>query len=132
MRVLAVFTIIAAGLAAMPALAQMAPRAAFVVQSPSTILPALPAPPIDANAAPADFLRTAERALVAGQTGEAREAMEMAQTRLLDRSVPLGQTDRPSEQPAVTLISQGLRALDTGDRMTGLRMIQAATAAIAP
>jgi hypothetical protein len=52
--------------------------------------------------------------------------MKMAQIRVLDRSVPLGTTGIPSEQPAVKLISQGLQALAAGDRATCLRVIQAA------
>ena len=119
-----------AGLIANAVLAQPLPRGAFVAQPPSTVVPALPAPALDENAAAADFLNAAERALSAGRPGETREAMERAQTRLLDRSVPLGQTDRPSDEPAVALISQGLLALDAGDRATCLRLIQAAVAAI--
>ena len=113
------------------ALAQPAPRGSFVAQPQSTVVPPLPVPAIDEDAAPETFLRGAERALVAGRTEEARSGMEMAQTRLLDRSVPLGQTDIPSDQAAVKLISQGLHALDDGDRLTCLRMIQAAIAATA-
>ncbi len=110
-------------LLATPALAQSLP---FGAEPPPVIAPALPAPALSEDASPTDFLRAAESALAAGRTGEAQESMEMAQTRLLDRSVPLGQTGVQSDQPAVKLISQGLRALAAGDRMTCLRMLQAA------
>ena len=93
---------------------------------PAKIATPLPSPALSEDASPTDFLRAAENALAAGRTGEAQEAMEMAQTRLLDRSVPLGQTHIQSDQPAVKLISQGLQALTVGDRITCLRMIQAA------
>jgi hypothetical protein len=130
MRYVTLSMTLVAGLTASAAHAQPLPPGAFVTQPPSTIVPALPAPAVDDNAAAVDFLNAAEHALSAGRTGETREAMERAQTRLLDRSVPLGQTDRPSDNPAVGLISQGLRALEAGDRATCLRMIQAAVAAI--
>ena len=125
---LALRTTLLTALLAAPAFAQTPPRSSFTEQSTSTVAPALPSPGLSENAAAVDFLRVAENALAGGRTGQAQEAMEMAQTRLLDRSVPLGQTDRPSDHPAVKLISQGLQALAAGDRATCLRMIQAAAA----
>jgi hypothetical protein len=92
----------------------------------STIAPNLPGPSIGPNASPADFLRAAQAALQAGRTGETQQALEMAQTRLLDRSVPMGQTNNPSDHPAVTQISQALRALAGGDRAQTMQLIQAA------
>ena len=86
----------------------------------------LPTPAVGENASAADLLRAARSALAAGRTGEAQQALEMAQTRLLDRSVPLGQTDKPSDDPVVRQISQALRALAADDRPTCLRLIEAA------
>ena len=106
-----------------PAFAQTLPPAA---EPPPTLATALPAPPLGDDASPAEFLRAAAHALAAGRSGEAQQSMEMAQTRLLDRSVPLGSTGIPSEQPAVKLISEGLQALSAGDRDTCLRKIEAA------
>ena len=74
------------------------------------VAPSLPSPTVTGNL-PSDFLRAAQGALAAGRTGEAQQAMEMAQTRLLDRSVPLGQTNVPASNPIVTQISQALREL---------------------
>lgn len=79
---------------------------------------------------PSDYLKIAQNALAAGRTGEAHEALEMAQTRLLDRSVPLGTTNRPSDNPAVGEISRALQALDAHDRMTCLQLIQAALGSV--
>jgi hypothetical protein len=132
---LAAFTVIAALLTG-PALAQ--PSAT----GPSTDSPsgvgsagagglastALPAPPVDANAPPTAFLRAAQSAMLVGRNGEAQEALEMAQTRLLDRSVPLFQTNNPSQNPAVREISLALQSLAVGNRETALRHIQAAIA----
>ena len=78
---------------------------------------------------PSDFLRAAQGALAAGRTGEAQQAMEMAQTRMLDRSVPLGQTGVPDSNPVVTLISQALRALGERDRAASMQARGAARAA---
>jgi hypothetical protein len=92
----------------------------------STIAPNLPTPPIGPGATPADFLRAAQSSLLAGRTGEAQQSLEMAQTRLLDRSVPMGQTNNPSDHPAVTLISQALQALGAHDRAQAMQLIQSA------
>jgi hypothetical protein len=97
-------------------------------QSTDTVLTPLPAPEGVAGDRPSDYLRAAQGALAAGRPKEAREALEMAQTRMLDRSVPLGQTDRPSDNPTIGEISQALQALEARDRPATLRMIQAALA----
>jgi hypothetical protein len=92
----------------------------------SVIAPNLPSPQLDRNASAVDFLRAAQTALQANRTGEAQQSLEMAQTRLLDRSVPMGQTNNPSDHPAVTQVSQALRALAAGDRAQTMQLIQAA------
>jgi len=89
----------------------------------STIAPTLPPPGIVANATSRDYLITARGALLAGRTGQAQEAMEQAQTRLLDRSTPLFQTDRPSADMAVARISDALHALGAGDRAMALGIL---------
>jgi len=86
----------------------------------------LPTPAVGENASTADLLRAARGALAAGRTGEAQQALEMAQTRLLDRSVPLGQTDRPSDNPMVQQIAQARQALLADDRPACMRLIEAA------
>lgn len=92
----------------------------------STIAPNLPSPPIGPNANAVDYLRAAQSALQAGRSGEAQQSLEMAQTRLLDRSVPMGQTNNPNDNPAVTQISQALRALAAGDRTQTMQLIDSA------
>ncbi len=94
------------------------------------VAPALPTPPVGPNASPVSFLQAAQTALAAGRTGEAQQSLEMAQTRLLDRSVPAFQTDRPSDDPAVKAISQALQALGMGDRTGSLAQIQLALQAV--
>lgn len=92
----------------------------------SEIAPNLPSPQLGPDASPVDYLRAAQGALAAGQTGEAQQALEEAQTRLLDRSVAYGQTNNPSDNPAVTQITQALHALAAGDRGTCMALIQSA------
>ena len=92
----------------------------------SEIAPNLPSPDLGPNASPLDYLQAAQNALAAGRTGEAQQAMEQAETRLLDRSVPYEQTGTPSANPAVTQIDQALRALAAGDRDRCMQLIQAA------
>jgi hypothetical protein len=92
----------------------------------STIAPTLPAPDVGENATPQQLLVAARQSLAAGRTGQAQEALERAQTRLLDRDTPLFQTNVPSNHPAVQQISTALRALGAGDRATAMRAIDAA------
>ena len=92
----------------------------------STVAPTLPEPSVGENATPQQLLVAARAALAAGRTGEAQEAMERAQTRLLDRATPLFQTDRPSTHQAVLEITSALRALGNRDRSGALRGIEAA------
>jgi hypothetical protein len=92
----------------------------------SMIAPNLPNPSLGPDAGPADYLHAAQASLQAGRTGEAQQSLEMAQTRLLDRSVPMGQTNNPSDNPAVTQISQALRALAAHDRAQAMQLIQSA------
>lgn len=94
----------------------------------SEIAPNLPSPNLGPNASPADYLRAARTALATGKTGEAQQALEMAQTRALDRSVPQGQTNSPSQSPLVTSIGEALRALGAGNRGSAMQAIDAATA----
>lgn len=92
----------------------------------STIAPNLPSPALGPNATPAEYLRAARSALQSGRTGEAQQSLEMAQTRLLDRSVPMGQTNTPDSNSAVNQITQALQALASGDRAQTMQLIDSA------
>lgn len=78
------------------------------------------------DAKPSDLLRAAQGALATGHLGQTQEALEMAQTRLLDRSVAIGHTDDASTNPAVLAISQALQALAAKDRAGCMQSIQTA------
>ena len=88
----------------------------------------LTTPALPADSPPEAYLRAAQAALATGHDGEAQQAMEMAQTRLLDRSVPLGQTGIPSANPAVDGISAALTRLTAGDRSGAMQKLDAVLA----
>ena len=92
----------------------------------STVVPALPSPPGGDEQRASDYLKAAQGALAAGRSGEAQQALEMAQTRMLDRSVPMGQTNNPNDNPTVQQISRALQALAVRDRATSMQFIEAA------
>ena|ERR1700733_4042779 len=92
----------------------------------STVVPALPSPPGGDEQRASDYLKAAQGALAAGRSGEAQQALEMAQTRMLDRSVPMGQTNNPNDNPTVQQISRAIQALAAHDRATSMQLIQAA------
>ncbi len=94
----------------------------------SVLAPNLPPPPRGENASPRDYLAAARGALAAGRTGEAQQALEMAETRALDRSVPLFQTAGPIEDPLVAEIEDALHTLSVGDRLRSMRIIEASIA----
>lgn len=98
-------------------------------ETTSSIAPNLPAPPVDENAPAHEFLAAARGALAAGRTGEAQQALEMAETRLLDRSMPLFQTKAPITDPLVAKIRNALHALGAGDREGAMRLVEEAMAA---
>jgi len=60
-------------------------------------------------------LSAAQRALSEHRTGAAQEALERAETRLLDRSTPQGMTDTPSVNPVTQTIAQARQALGHHD-----------------
>jgi hypothetical protein len=82
----------------------------------SVIAPRLPgaaAPGINQTAG--QLLRMAQDDLSRHQTGAAQEALERAETRLLDRSTPAGMTDAPDRNAVVLTISQAREALGHHD-----------------
>jgi hypothetical protein len=101
--------------------------------SPSRIVPPpagsppyaarLPSPDLPEGSSASQYLAVAADALARNQTGLAQSALGHAETRLLSRSVPLFQTDKPSANPAVTLISQARQALGAGDVATAQALV---------
>jgi hypothetical protein len=94
----------------------------------SPIAARLPSPDVGEDASVHSLLLTARAALIGDRTGEAQEALEQAETRALDRSVPLSQTGAPSRSPLVARIRGTLHTLGTGDRMATAQLLDAAIA----
>ena len=80
----------------------------------SEIAPRLPDPGA-ANNSPEAFLAAAQRALNAGRTGAAQEALERAETRILSRSTDPSMANSPDDSAMVQSIGQARRALANRD-----------------
>jgi hypothetical protein len=79
------------------------------------IVPPLPAASVGANATPQQYLQAAQTALDHRQTGQARDALEQAETRLLDRSVAPSMAGQPDQNPAIKNIGDAREAIRRGD-----------------
>jgi hypothetical protein len=88
----------------------------------SPISPRLPAPPVAPGANANQYLIAARGALQRGRTGEAQNALEMAETRLLDRSIVAG-TNPVDNGPRIRRITDALNALGHGDRNQALQIV---------
>jgi len=89
----------------------------------SVIAPRLPgaaAPGLDVTAS--QELHMAQTDLSQHRTGAAQEALERAETRLLDRSTPQGMTGSPTMNPVAQTISQARQALGHHD-LAGARSL---------
>ncbi len=95
----------------------------------SPIAPRLPVPGVGENATPAAFLTAAQNALDTHQTGKAQEALERAETAMLQRSVPAGMASVPDQGPRVSQVQMARDALAKGDIVGAKKAISAAMAA---
>jgi hypothetical protein len=90
----------------------------------SELAPNLPAP---AGADTVrDLLLAARQDLLANQTGAAQEALERAETRALDRSIPVGTEHIPAQDPLVAAVTQARGALAAGDTHGAVGIIDGA------
>ena len=94
----------------------------------SNIAPTLPMATVGDDAASRDYLKAVRASLVAGHTGQAQQSLEMAETRVLDRSVRQGETDTPSHSQLVSRIREARHALGGGDRTQAIQLIDLALA----
>jgi hypothetical protein len=81
----------------------------------SEIAPALPPPPVGPDASANDLLQAAQTALAQHRSGAAQEALERAETRLLDRSTVPDAAGTPDQRPRVRAISAALDAIGRRD-----------------
>ena len=95
----------------------------------SVIAPRLPAPMGGENASISQFLADAQRALDAGQTGRAQEALERAETAMLQRSVPPDQANMPDQAPDVKQVESARDDLARRDMSGAKQAISAAMTA---
>jgi hypothetical protein len=104
------------------------PRASNITPqtSRSPIAPTLPVPPVGPDAGPSQYLQAARQALVAGHTGEAQEALERAETRMLDRSVERPLANLPAGGPHIEDINSALAALAAGNVPATIQAIDTA------
>lgn len=74
----------------------------------------LPTPPTTGDT-PRDLLAAAQRSLDHGQTGAAQQALEMAETRVLSRTIDPSMANQPYPASMVASISQARQALGKRD-----------------
>lgn len=79
----------------------------------SVVAPRLPTPPVGANADPERLLAVAEDALRKDRTGLAQEALERAETRLLNRATLPSALHQPDTAPRIEDIAAARQALGT-------------------
>ncbi len=81
----------------------------------SVIAPRLPEPAGDVADTPEHFLREADRALSMRKTGLAQQSLEMAETRMLDRSTLAEQARTPDASPEIAALHRAREALGRRD-----------------
>lgn len=98
----------------------------------STIAPTSPEPSVAPGAGVSPLLSTAKTSIVKGKTGTADEALEQAETQILQRSVAQTQTDYASNDPVVAQIEQARQALGHHDKAGATQIINQILASGAP
>ena len=97
----------------------------------SEIAPRLPNPETASNS-PEALLRAAQRSLSQNKTGAAQQALEMAETRILSRTVEPANASVPDPAAMVQHIGEARRALGAGNRAGAQAAIAAALQAPVP
>lgn len=101
----------------------------MAVQHPTdTIAPTLPDPGLGQDGQPYAYLKAAHEALAHGRTGVAQQALEMAETRALDRVVPPDEEIRRSRTDRIADIARARAALGEGDLKRAMSLIEFALA----
>jgi hypothetical protein len=84
------------------------------------VAPKLPSPDVGKDGSAKDYLKAADKALSRHRTGEAQQALEMAETRALESGGVTSNPDSPVSNPMVSKIDDALKALGNKD-MQGTR-----------
>lgn len=90
----------------------------------STIAPTPPAPDVPPGAPVAALLMSASQSLAQNQTGTADEALERAETSILQRSVLATAANVPSADPVVMQIEQARQQIGDRDNQAASATIQ--------
>jgi hypothetical protein len=98
----------------------------------SAIAPTPPEPNVGPDAGVSALLTAANQSIAKGQTGTADEALEQAETQILQRSVPQTQTDYTTQDPVVAQIGQARTALGNHDNAAATQTINQILASNAP
>lgn len=111
-------------------LAAGVPAARAQTATPAESVPVvrLPDPPVADEAPPSAFIAAARTAIAAGRAGEAMEAIERAESRVLVRSVRPSRASIPSEQVLVRVLAEARMALGQGARAEALTKLAEALA----
>ena len=111
-------------------LAAGVPAARAQTATPAESVPVvrLPDPPVADEAPPSAFIAAARTAIAAGRAGEAMEAIERAESRVLVRSVRPSRASVPSEQVLVRVLAEARMALGQGARAEALTKLAEALA----
>jgi len=104
-------------------------NATNILPGSPTIASQLPTPQVSSNTV-GSYLDAASAALMAGETGQAQEALEDAETQALDRSVPYSAGGQAISDPVVNDIYQARQALGMKDISGALAAVAAAKAAM--
>jgi hypothetical protein len=112
----------------------LSPNASNITPSDttSTIAPTPPEPAVGPDAGVSALLASANQSIASGQTGTADEALEQAETQILQRSVPQIQTDYTNNDPVVVQIGQARQALGNRDNAGATQIINQILASNAP
>ena len=112
----------------------LSPKASNITaaDTSSTIAPTPPEPPVGPDAGVSALLTSASQSIASGQTGTANEALEQAETQILQRSVPQTQVDYSSNDPVVAQIEQARQALGNHDNNGATQIINQLLSSGAP
>jgi hypothetical protein len=98
----------------------------------STIAPTPPEPAVGPDAGVSALLAAANQSIANGQTGTGEEALEQAETQILQRSVPQIQANYTSTDPVVVQIDQARQALGNNDTAGATQIVNQILASGAP
>ena len=112
----------------------LSPRASNITpaDTASTIAPTPPEPAVGPDATVSTLLAAASQSIASGQTGTGEEALEQAETQILQRAVPQIPADYTSTDPVVLQIDQARQALGNNDTAGATQRINQILASGAP